>query len=157
MPVPTDQLADEIHDLRRDFNDFRVDVAQRLGAINVDIGGKLSTINATLEGFRGRVETKLAVAQWVATVSVPIIVGLVGWAFVSAQRATRLEDSIVASAQRAEHIEESVIALRDAIKMREMREKLENPVRSPVPKDEPPPNHPIGQLPPGGPNKDQKP
>jgi hypothetical protein len=49
----------------------------------VDIGGKLSTINATLEGFRGRVETRLAVAQWVATVSVPIIVALVGWAFLT--------------------------------------------------------------------------
>jgi hypothetical protein len=151
MPVPTDQLADEIHDLRKDFNDFRVDVAERLGAINVDIGGKLSMINATLEGFRGRVETKLAVAQWVATVSVPIIVGLVGWAFVSAQKATRLEDSIIASVQRAEHIEKSVIALRDAIKARG------SIVESPIPEEGPSPKHPIGQLPPDEPKKPKKP
>jgi hypothetical protein len=70
---------------------------------------------------------------------------------VTAQKATHLEDSIIASAQRAEHIEKSVIALRDAIKSRG------GIVESPIPEEGPSPKHPIGQLPPGEPKNNQKP
>lgn len=115
-PTATDQqLAAEIHDLRTEFHDFRAEVAEKMGAINANLEGlrtrtdaglataqefrvevaeKLGAINANLEAFRGRTETSLAVARWIASALVPIVVALVGWGFVQAQRAAHIEDSI---------------------------------------------------------------
>ncbi len=115
-PTATErQLAAEIHDLRSGFHDFRAEVAEKLGAINANIEGlrtrtdaglataqefrveiaeKLGAINANLEGFRGRTETSLAVARWMASALVPIVVALMGWGFMQAQRAAHIEDSI---------------------------------------------------------------
>ncbi len=83
-PTASDkELAGEIHDLRSDFHDFRVEIAEKLGAIN-----------ANLEGFRGRVETSLGVAKWVAGIAAGIGVALVGWGYTQAQRAAHVEDAV---------------------------------------------------------------
>jgi len=50
-----ERVADELRELRREFHDFRVDVAQRMGQIQ-----------ASLEGFRGRTETGFKVGASVA-------------------------------------------------------------------------------------------
>ena len=94
MPVQTDHLAEEIRDLRKELSGFRLDLAEKLGAINTN-----------LESFKSQVGTKLSVAEWAVRLASPIIVGLIVWAFADAQRTTRLE--------------ESVVVLRDAVKARE--------------------------------------
>ena len=91
MPVQTDHLAEEIRDLRKELSGFRLDLAEKLGAINTN-----------LESFKSQVGTKLSVAEWAVRLASPIIVGLIVWAFADAQRTTRLE--------------ESVVVLRDAVK-----------------------------------------
>lgn len=100
-PTATDQqLAAEIHDLRKDFHDFRVEIAEKLGSINTN-----------LEGFRGRTETSLGVARWIATVLVPIVIGLVGWGFTQAQRATKIEDSVASLGKSVEQQSDQVTKL----------------------------------------------
>lgn len=102
-PTATDQqLASEIHDLRKDFHDFRVEIVDKLGAINTN-----------LEGFKGRVETQLAVARWIAGASTPIILGLLAWAFTATQRATHIEDSVAALRDVAKEQDERIARLID--------------------------------------------
>jgi hypothetical protein len=61
------RLAEAVHGLGRDLGSFRADVAEKFG-----------TLNANLEGFRGRAETSLSVARWGVRVLTPLIIGLVG-------------------------------------------------------------------------------
>jgi hypothetical protein len=63
-PTPTDQmLADEIHELRRDVNDLRVEVTQKLESVTVRLGEVLS------------------VTRWTIGILTPIIITLIGSAF----------------------------------------------------------------------------
>ena len=67
-PTATDEkLADEIHELRRDFHEFRVEVAEKLGSIQ-----------SSLEGFRGRTETTVKVAVWSIGLASLVALSLVG-------------------------------------------------------------------------------
>jgi hypothetical protein len=84
-PTATDQqLAAEIKELRGDFHRFGIEITEKLGEINIKLGE-----------FRGRTETSLAVAKWVAGAAVSIGVLLVGWGVTQAIRTSRIEDSIV--------------------------------------------------------------
>src|SRR5438552_1400766 len=69
-----ERLADEVRDLNhrfdeltRKFDEFRVEIAKKLGAIN-----------ANLEGFRGRTETAFRVAVWGISVATTVAIAVIG-------------------------------------------------------------------------------
>ena len=90
------RLAETVHGLGHDFGSFRAEVAEKFGTLNANLEGfrgraesdlgsfraevaeKFGALNANLEGFRGRAETSLAVARWGVRVLTPLIIGLVG-------------------------------------------------------------------------------
>jgi hypothetical protein len=137
MSEQIDRLAGEIRDLRNESVDFRVDFTRKQGEINADIIEKLGVIDRTLEGFKGRVETKLNVAQWIAGAGLTIVILVMTWAFADVQRTTRLE--------------ESVRELRDTI-------KGQAGIKGSLPsQDGPSKDRPVGQLPPGETKKSNRP
>jgi hypothetical protein len=127
MPVSTDHLAEDVKELResnqrlaeairdlgRDLGNFRVDVAERLGAINtnirvevaeklgaidtnirVEVAEKLGAINANLEAFRARTETSLRVAIWGFAILTPVVISLIGGAFWVTWHAAKLDSRV---------------------------------------------------------------
>jgi hypothetical protein len=73
----TDQmLAEEIHEFRRDFNDFRVEVVQKLEALTV------------------RISDMLSVTRWTIGILTPIIVTLIGSAFALTWYVARLDSRV---------------------------------------------------------------
>src|SRR5262245_5966319 len=87
-----DKIAEALRDLRVDFHavrteftEFRVEMADKLGAVNtnlesfrgsttgnlqaakLEVTEKLGSINATLESFKSSTTTSLSVAKWGAT------------------------------------------------------------------------------------------
>jgi hypothetical protein len=127
MPVPTDQLAEKIKDLReanqrlaeairdlgREFASFRVDNAEKLGAINtnlrvdvaqqlgaintnlrVEVAQQLGLINSNVEALRARVESSLSVAKRFVGVVTPIVIALVGFAIGATWYAAKLDSRV---------------------------------------------------------------
>jgi hypothetical protein len=125
MPTPTDTLADEIretnhrladtneaiHELGRKFDQFRVDVTREIGSLRTEMSGQFGTLNANLEGFRGRTETSLAVAKWAVRIVVPVVIGLVGWSYFAVDRAARLEASIVELREHSKDVDQRISRL----------------------------------------------
>jgi hypothetical protein len=70
--------------LTRKFDDFWVEIAEKLGAIN-----------ANLEGFRGRMETSFRVAVWgisvAATVAIAVIGSVIAGTWYAAKLDSRME------------------------------------------------------------------
>lgn len=116
-PSVTDQqLASEIHELRRDFQDFRVEVAEKLGSIQVevaerlasiqvevaknlgsmrvDIVEKLGSIQNSLEGFRGRTETSFRVAIWGIGIASVVALSVVGSVIAGTWYAAKLDSRV---------------------------------------------------------------
>jgi hypothetical protein len=79
----SERLADEIHELGQKFDNFRVDVAEKLGAIN-----------ANLEGFRGRTETAFKVAVWGIGVAATVASALFGFAVWTTWYAAKLDSRV---------------------------------------------------------------
>ena len=91
-------LAEEIHELRRDFNDFRVEVAQKMESFNeirrdfndfrVEVVQKMESLTdfrvevvQKLESLTVRMGDMLSVTRWTVGILMPIIVTLIGSAF----------------------------------------------------------------------------
>jgi hypothetical protein len=105
-PSLTDQqLASEIHELRRDFHDFRVEVAEKLGSMQVDIVQKLGSMQAdivqklgsiqtSLEGFRGRTETSFRVAIWGIGIASVVAISVIGSVIAGTWYAAKLDSRV---------------------------------------------------------------
>jgi hypothetical protein len=87
-----ERVADELRELRREFHDFRVDVAQRMGQIQ-----------ASLEGFRGRTETGFKVAAWAVTLAIGVALSLVASVITGTWYAAKLDS-------RVQHLESRAAA-----------------------------------------------
>ena len=91
-------LAEEIHQLRRDFNDFRVEVAQKMESLpelrrdfddfRAEVGQMLKSltefrveVTQKLESLTVRMGDILSVTKWTIGILTPIIVTLIGSAF----------------------------------------------------------------------------
>jgi hypothetical protein len=91
-------LAEEIHELRRDLNDFRVEVAEKVEAITqkleslrdfrMDVVRRLESLNdfrvevvQNLESLNVRMGDMLSVIKWTVGILTPVIVTLIGSAF----------------------------------------------------------------------------
>ena len=126
-PSQTDQmLAEEIHELRRDLNDFRVEVAQKVEAITqkldslsdfrLDVVRRLDSLNdfraevvQKLESLSVRLGDVLSVLRWTVGVLTPIIVTLIGSAFALTWYVAKLDS-------RVERVEKAV-SPKDAAKL----------------------------------------
>jgi hypothetical protein len=82
-----ERLPDEIHDLNHrfdvlihKFDDFRVEITEKLGAIN-----------ANLEGFRGRTETAFRVAVWGISVAATVAIAGIGAVIAGTWYAAKLD------------------------------------------------------------------
>jgi hypothetical protein len=118
-PTQTDQmLAEEIHELRRDFNDFRVEVAQKMESLpelrrdfndfRVEVAQVLKSltefrveVTQKLEALTVRMGDMLSVARWTIGILTPIIVTLIGSAFALTWYVAKLDS-------RMERVESSV-------------------------------------------------
>src|SRR4051794_36195838 len=77
------RLAEEVHNLRADFADFRVEVSEKLGSIN-----------ANLEGFRGRTDTAFKVAGWGVTLAAGVALSVVGSVIAGTWYAAKLDSRV---------------------------------------------------------------
>jgi hypothetical protein len=77
------RLADEIHDLGHKFDDFRLEVAEKLGAIN-----------ANLESFRGRTETSFKVAIWALSLASVVAISVLSSVIVGTWYAAKLDSRV---------------------------------------------------------------
>ncbi len=105
-PSVTDQqLASEIHELRRDFQDFRVEVAEKLGSMQVeivqqlrsmqvDVVQNLGSIRTSLEGFRGRAETSFRVAIRGIGIASVVALSVVGSVIAGTWYAAKLDSRV---------------------------------------------------------------
>jgi hypothetical protein len=111
-----ERLTEAIHDLGHKFDDFRVQVADKLGAINTN-----------LETFKGRMETALAVAKWTVTAVVPILLTLIYWSYSATGRAVHIEDSIAALRDHAKEQDDRIAKLIDLRGVNEPPRTTPNP------------------------------
>jgi hypothetical protein len=78
------RLAEAIHDLRGNFSDFRVEIAEKLGAIN-----------GNLESFRGRTETSFKVAVWGISMATVIAISVIGAVIAGTWYAAKLDSRVM--------------------------------------------------------------
>ena len=69
--------------MTRNFNDFRVEVTEKLGAINTN-----------LERFQGRTETSFKVAVWGISVATAAAITIVGAAIAGTWYASKLDSRV---------------------------------------------------------------
>jgi len=107
MPAPTVMLDAAIHQLERKLDDnhrefvtFRIEVVEKLGAINTN-----------LEGFRSRVDTTLAVTRWGIVLAVPIIATLLGSVGAGIWYLAKLDSRVA----QIEQVQSKVASSQDAI------------------------------------------
>ena len=133
------ELRAEFAQSRQEFSRFRVEVAEKLGAINTN-----------LETLKTRVENSLSIAKWAVTVIIPVVLGVIVWSYTAHERLARiessiislrdatqahtkqiekLESSVVAQSQQIQQVRDSVMALRDVTQVQGKQiEKLESSV-----------------------------
>ena len=105
MAARLDSLDAAVRDLGRDLGHLRAEVASEIGGLRAEmateigglrteIGGlrtevveKLGAINTNLEKFQARTDTSLRNAGWAITILAPVVIALIGAAFLGIVRA----------------------------------------------------------------------
>jgi hypothetical protein len=78
-----DRLAHRVEDGERGLTEFRVDVAEKFGAVN-----------GAIERLGGRLDHSLSVAKWTIGILTPVILGLIGTAFWLTWQAAKLDSRV---------------------------------------------------------------
>jgi len=107
-----ERLTDAIHDVSRDLGIFRADVAREFGVLRADVAREFGVFRADVARELSAIQTSLAWAKWIATiVVVPTVLGLVAWSYKAADRAARIEESIVALRDHARDQDQRIAKL----------------------------------------------
>jgi hypothetical protein len=89
-PIPTEELSVRIHDLVERFDDLRTE----LGGFRVEVTERLGAINGSLKSLEVRLDHSVAVAKWTIGILAPIIIALVGAGFWLTWHAAKLDSRV---------------------------------------------------------------
>lgn len=150
MSLTVMELAEEVRESNRRLTQAIDNLSQKFDNLRVELAKDLGAINTNIERFKGRVDSEMGLAKWVAKVITPVVASLfistVGGAWYLAKLDSRLDQVMQLTSMREVRISKPdsgspVIPAPRRLRLRRIstRSKNRDAEPQPAPNDSPSP------------------